>query len=126
MRFTPKESETPSAFKVAERNVCALIRSENSSDGPDGQVVQPNFVVAPTLGSKKLGLSAVSNDGAGNFMFEALGQAFAKASNTWTDARTATTAVVAKMMVLEKIQACFLWDRWCGRDVHVETVLAPA
>ena len=39
MRFTPKESETPSAFTVAERNVCALFRSEDSSDGsqrPDG------------------------------------------------------------------------------------------
>ena len=30
MRFTPKESELPSAFTVAERSVCALIRSEDS------------------------------------------------------------------------------------------------
>ena len=37
MRFTPKESETPSAFTVAERNVCALIRNEDSDgSGRDG------------------------------------------------------------------------------------------
>ena len=60
---------------------------------------------------EKLGLTAVSNDGAGNCMFEALGQAFAKAGKTPTDARTVRTAVVAKMMVLEEnVQACFLWD----------------
>ena len=64
---------------------------------------------------EKLGLSAVSNDGAGNCMFEALGQALAKAGKTPTDARTVRTAVVAKMMVQRgKYQACFLWDRWCG------------
>ena len=36
-------------------------------------------------------------------MFEALGQAFAKAGKTPTDARTVRTAVVAKMMILEEI-----------------------
>ena len=51
---------------------------------------------------EKLALSAVSNDGAGNCMFEALGQAFAKAGKTPTDARTVRTAVVAKMMILEE------------------------
>ena len=30
MRVTPRESESPSAFTVAERNVCALIRSVDS------------------------------------------------------------------------------------------------
>ena len=30
MRFTPKESELPSAFTVAERNVCAVIESDDS------------------------------------------------------------------------------------------------
>ena len=61
---------------------------------------------------EKLGLSAVSNDGAGNCMFEALDQALAKASKTPTDARTARTAVVAKMMVLEEnVKPVF-----CGTD----------
>ena len=37
MRFTPKESETPSAFTVAERNVVALIESDDSDgSGRDG------------------------------------------------------------------------------------------
>ena len=53
MRFTPKESETPSAFTVTERNVCALITSEDSSDGSSR--AQPNFVVVLTLGSKNPG-----------------------------------------------------------------------
>ena len=51
---------------------------------------------------EKLGLSAVSNDGAGNCMFEALGQAFAKAGKVPTDARTVRMAVVAKMTILEE------------------------
>ena len=56
-------------------------------------------------------LSAVSNDGAGNCMPEALGQASAKAGKTRTDAGTVRTAVVAKMMLLEeKCQACVRWD----------------
>ena len=38
MRFTPEESEAPSAFTAAERNFCALIRSEDSdgSQRPGG------------------------------------------------------------------------------------------
>ena len=32
-RFTPEETQSPSAFTVAERNVCALTSSEDSSDG---------------------------------------------------------------------------------------------
>ena len=129
MRFTPKECETPSAFTVAERNVCALIRSEDSSDGssrdglhwPGGPA---NLRRCADYSVEKLGLSAVSNDGAGNCMFEALCQAFAKAGKAPTDARTVRTAVVAKMMIQRgTFQACFLWDRWCGRAVHVETVL---
>ena len=58
MRFTPKESESPSAFTVAERNVCALIRSEDcDGSGRDGsqREVQPNFVAALILGSKSSG-----------------------------------------------------------------------
>ena len=59
MRFTPKESESPSAFTVAERNVCALIRNEDSDgsscDGSNGREVQPNFFAALTLGSKRSG-----------------------------------------------------------------------
>ena len=55
MRFTPEESETPSAFTVAERNVC-VIESDDSDgsgrDGPNGREAQPNFVAALTLGSK--------------------------------------------------------------------------
>ena len=70
--------------------------------GRNGRLVQPNFVAALTV--EKLGLSAVSNDGAGKCMFEALGQAFAKAK-TPTDARTIRTAVVAKMMILEEISS---------------------
>ena len=76
MRFTPKESESPSAFTVAERNVCAAMMEQE------------------------------------NCMFEAVGQAFAKASKTPTDARTVRTAVVAKMMVLqENFKPVF-----CGTD----------
>ena len=61
---------------------------------------------------KKLGLSAASNDGAGNCTFEALGQAFANAGKTPTDARAVRTAVVAKMITLEeKFKPVF-----CGTD----------
>ena len=53
-------------------------------------------------------------------MFEALGQAFAKACKTPTDARTVRTAVVAKIVILEEnVKPVFF-----GTDgVHVETVL---
>ena len=92
MRSTPKESELPSAFTVAERNVCAVMKVMILTDlvvtGPNGREVQPNFVAALTLWVEKLGLTAVSSDGARNCMFEALEQAFAKA----TDARTVRTA----------------------------------
>ena len=56
---------------------------------------------------EKLGLSAVSNDGAGNRMLEALGQAFAQAGKAPTDVRTVRTAVVAKMMVFEENSSLF-------------------
>ena len=50
-------------------------------------------------------------------MFEALGQAFAKAGKTPTDARTVRTAVVAKLMVLEEnFKPVF-----CGTDAVGET-----
>ena len=85
MRFTPKVSEAPSAFAVAER--------------PGGPAKLRRFADSWV---EKLWLSAVSNDGAGNCMFEALGQAFAKADKAPTDAGTVRTAVVAKMMILEE------------------------
>ena len=83
MRFTPKESASPSAFTVAERNVCALIRSENSDGSSRDQ--RPG-------GPAKLRRCVDS--------WVALGQAFAKAGKTPADARTVRTAVGAKMMVL--------------------------
>ena len=50
-------------------------------------------------------------------MLEALGQAFAKAGKTPTDARTVRTAVVAKMMFLEaNFKPVF-----CGTDGAGET-----
>ena len=92
---------------MAERNVCALIISEDSSDGSSRDGSQRPGGPAK-LGRcadswvEKLVLSAVSNDGAGNCMLEALGQAFDKAGKAPTDARTLRTAVVAKMMIFEE------------------------
>ena len=60
MQFTPKGSESPSGFTVAERNVCAEIESDDSDGpavtGPNGRVVQPSFVAALILGSKNSGV----------------------------------------------------------------------
>ena len=36
MRFTPEESETPSAFTVAERNVCVIESDDSDGSGRDG------------------------------------------------------------------------------------------
>ena len=106
MRFTHKESESPSAFTVAERNVCALTGSEDSDgsgrDGRNGREVQPHFVAALTLGSKSSGCRRSATMELENCMFEALGQAFAEAGKSPTDARTVRTAVVTKMMILEE------------------------
>ena len=74
MRFTPKESEAVSLHR-AERNVCALIRSEDSGCGP------AKLRRCAESWVEKLG-SAVSNDAAGNCMFEAPGQAFCQ---SWQD-----------------------------------------
>ena len=111
VRFTPKESETPSAFTVAERNVSALIRNEDSSDGSsrdgsqrpggsaklrrcaDSRVEKSRVVGGQQRWSRKL---HVRSTGPG------FCQAFAKARKTPTDARTVRTAVVAKMVVLEE------------------------
>ena len=86
MRFTPKESELPSAFTVAERNVCALIRNKDfdgsSRDGSQRPGGPAKLRRCADCWVEKLGLSAVSNDGAGNCMLEALGQAFAKAGKS--------------------------------------------
>ena len=119
MRFTSKESETSSAFSVAERNVCALIRSDDASDASGRDKSQRPGGPAKLRRCadswvEKLGLSAVSNDGVGNCMFEALGQALAKAGKTPTDARTARTAVVANMMVLEENVKLVFWTDGAG------------
>ena len=121
MRFTPKESELPSAFTVAERNVCAVIESDDSEgsgrDGPQRPRGPAKLRRCADSWVEKLGLTTVSNDGAGNCMFEALGQAFAKAGKAPADARTVRTAVVAKMMVLEEnFKPVF-----CGTDGAGET-----
>ena len=95
MRFTPKESETPSAFTVAERNVCAVIESDDpDGSGRDGLQRPGGPAKLPRCADfwvEKFGLTTVSNDGAGNCMFEALGQTFAKAGKTPTDAHTVST-----------------------------------
>ena len=86
VRFTPKKSESPSAFAVAERNVCAVIKSDDSDgsgrDGPQRPGGPAKLRRCVDSWVEKLGLSAVSNDGAGNCMFEALGQASAKAQDS--------------------------------------------
>ena len=87
----------PSAFTVAERNVCALVRNDDSDGSSRNGSQRPG---RPAKLRRCADSWVVSNDGAGNCMFEALGQAFAKAGKTPTDARTVRTAVVAKMMVL--------------------------
>ena len=91
LRFTTKESETLSAFTAVERNVCALIKSEGSSDGSSRDKSQrlggPALRRCADSWVEKLGLTTVSNDGAGNCMFEALGQAFANAGKSPTDAQ---------------------------------------
>ena len=102
MRFTPKESELPSGFTVAERNVCAGIESDDSDRSAQRPGGPAKIRRCADSWVEKLGLTTVRNDGAGNCMFEALGQAFAKAGKTPTDARTVRTAVVAKMMVVEE------------------------
>ena len=97
--------------------VCALISSQDSSDGSSRDGSQRPGGPAKLRRCadswvEKLGLLAVSNDGAGNCMFEAPGQAFAKAGKTPTDARTVRTAVVAKMMILGEI----FKPVFCGTD----------
>ena len=85
--------------------------------GPNGRGGSAKLRRCADSSVEKLGLSAVSDDGAGNCMFEALGQAFAKAGKTPTDARTVRTAVVAQMMVHEEnVKSVF-----CGTDGAGET-----